>query len=155
MPIGGAFCPLPERLGGSPEEGWSPEQHARLCADLVAAKRTAKLARFTYVQTGTGPTDYTFASYLGQNGNGLLYAPTSITVHGTGDMTLAYASQYFEDEYGYQHPFRIRKARAQAHYDAAAPTVKAMVEIVTRGVRVRVVDAGGTARNARVSVTVS
>ncbi len=150
----GAFAPLPLRLGGSPEEGWAPEQHARMCADVQALKRRAPLARWTYVQTGTGSSDYTFAYYLGQNGNGLLYVPTSVTVNGTGDISFAYASQYFEDDYGTQYPIRIRTARAQAHYDAGAPTVKAMPELIARGVRIRVVDAGGTARNARVSVTV-
>lgn len=37
----GAFAPLPIRLGGSATEGWTAEQHARLCADLLAVKRTA------------------------------------------------------------------------------------------------------------------
>lgn len=152
MPTG-AFAPLPLRLGGSAEEGWTPEQHARLVADVVALKRRAPLARWTYTQSGTGSTDYSVVHYLGQNGAGSAYAPTSITVNGTGDITWQFSAAYFTDEYGYQHPIRIRGARAQAHYDAAFPTAKAMVQLVSRGVRVRVIDAGGTARNARVSVT--
>lgn len=155
MPFGAFATMLPHRLGGSPEEGWSPEQFSRLCADVVAAKRRAPFARWTYVQTGEDPDDCTLQSYLGQNGNGLLYAPTEITVNGTGDITFAYDSPVFTDEYGYQHPVRVRHARAQAHYDAFAPTVKASVQLVASGVRVRVTDAGGTARNGRVSVTIS
>lgn len=43
MPLGG-LAPLPLRLGGSPEDGWQPEEHARFAADLHAQQQMHPLA---------------------------------------------------------------------------------------------------------------
>ena len=40
----GGFSPLPGRLGGGDLESLNANQHARLCADLLAVRRTAPLA---------------------------------------------------------------------------------------------------------------
>jgi hypothetical protein len=66
----GAFAPMPLRLGGSAQEGWTAEQHARIAADLVNVGRVAPLAVLTYDSSGT------IVSYMGQNGVGPAHAPT-------------------------------------------------------------------------------
>lgn len=82
----GAFAPLPLRLGGSSEEGWTASQQSRVSADLVAAFRAAPLAILTINQAGT------ISSYHGQNGVGLANAPT-VTGSG-GDLTLTWSRHY-------------------------------------------------------------
>ena len=51
MPFGG-FCPLPLRLGGSDLEGWAPNQHARMCADITAVRRTSPFAIVGFTLAG-------------------------------------------------------------------------------------------------------
>lgn len=55
MPFGG-LAPLPFRLGGSDTEGVSPEQHARLAADLEAVGRTMPLFVMRCDPTTSPPT---------------------------------------------------------------------------------------------------
>lgn len=91
----GAFAPLPLRLGGTSTEGWGPEEHARLAADLVAVTRTAPFARFRYTKSGS---TVTISNYTGRNGSGSAFAP-SVTVNGTGDVTFTWPAAYL-DAYG-------------------------------------------------------
>ncbi len=56
MAFFGAFSPLPGPLGGSDEEGWAAAHHARLCADLAAAKRALPFALVTiFRDNGSSP----------------------------------------------------------------------------------------------------
>jgi hypothetical protein len=138
--VWGALAPLPIRLGGSAEEGWAPEQHARLCADLVAVKRTAPLARLYVAQDSGGPFAATVTSYRGQSGVGLAYAP-SISVTGAGDVTLTFPA-YWTDEFGRQYPLKIRQAIPKA----SATTARFINHVISaRTVRVRSFDAAGAA----------
>ena len=114
MPFG-AFAPLPLRLGGSAVEGWPPEQHARFCADLVAVKRVAPLARLTVTQSA--PTTATITAYRGQNGSGLAYAPT-IVAAADGDTTITFPA-YWTDEFEVQHPLKVRVCVPSATSTAA------------------------------------
>lgn len=50
----GGLPALPLRLTGNPETGWSANQHARFCADLIAARRTAPFARLTISRDASG-----------------------------------------------------------------------------------------------------
>jgi hypothetical protein len=147
MPFG-ALSPLPLRLGGSAEEGWTAEQHARFCADMQAIKRVAPLASWRYSVT---TTEATVLAYVGQNGSGLAYAPTP-TRNGNGDVSFAWASQYFEDEYGVQHPFKVRVVRAKG--DGAGASVNAVWTTIANGVRVRRFTSAGAAFNGTGYVTV-
>lgn len=139
MPFG-SLAPLPLRLGGSSEQGWAPEQHARICADLVAVKRTLPLARLFLNQDVGTPFAASVTVYLGQNGAGLTYAP-AVTVNGEGDVTLTWPS-YWTDDYDRQFPVKIRQARACSSATAARfPTT----ELLPHAVRVRTVTDAGVA----------
>ncbi len=83
----GAFAPMPLRLGGDSQEGWTAQQQSRVAADVVAVFRASSLAVLTITSAGT------ISSYHGQNGAGLGNAPT-ITVNGTGDFTLTWSTSY-------------------------------------------------------------
>lgn len=139
MPFG-AFAPLPLRLGGSDEEGWSPEQHARFCADLVAVKRVSPLARLFVNQDATNPYAVSVVYYFGQNGSGLAYAPT-VTNGGAGIVSLAFPS-YWTDEYEVQQAFQIRQALATPQSSSAATSV---VSISSNTVTVRTFNDSGVA----------
>lgn len=129
---------LPKRLGGSPEEGWAPEEHARFCADLCAVKRVAPLARLMVNQDALTPFASSVLYYFGQNGSGLLYAPTP-TTNGEGDVTLTWPA-YWEDEYGVQFPVKIRQAVAMVTSARVVTT-----SILDHGVRVRMFTDSGVA----------
>lgn len=118
----GAFCPLPFRLGGSSEEGLTAAQHARLCADLVAVKRTVPLAVFTYNPTGNAITNY-----LGVNGFGSTFAPTP-TWTNTGRIGFNWPTHSFEDPYEIVQPFAVRHATATVH-----STVGEYAEVIIAG----------------------
>ena len=90
MPTGG-LAPLPLRLGADPEYGWTTaEQHARLCADLVALTRVspvfvADLLSLAYPGVGD---DVYFTSYYGRNGEGLQYAPRTYALFPSPDYAI-------------------------------------------------------------------
>jgi hypothetical protein len=151
MPFG-ALSPLPLRLGGSPTEGWAPEQHARLCADLQALKRVAPLAVAQVHQETVG--DVAITHYRAQNGVGLSYAP-DLVENGEGDVTLTWPA-YWTDEYDVQWPIKIRQARASCSSDSAIITGRAaMVELVAgRSVRVRTRNHTGAVLEARFTLKV-
>lgn len=107
----GALAPLPLRLGGSPEEGWTPEQHARFCADLVAVKRTMQLARLVVSQISGSPFTASVAYYSGQNGAGIINAPAALG-NAAGDVSVTFPA-FWEDEYERQFPVRVRQAIAR------------------------------------------
>lgn len=94
MPFG-AFAPFPFRLGGSPEEGLTASQHARLVADMVAFVRSMPLAVMTVNKVGS---TVTIEGYHGQNGVGLAHAPTAADA-GPGLFTLTWARSYPTDRY--------------------------------------------------------
>jgi hypothetical protein len=148
MPFG-AFAPLPLRLGGSATEGWAPEQHARLCADLVAVKRTAPLCRLYVTQNSGSPFAASVVTYHGQNGNGLAYAPT-VTVNGAGDVTLTYPG-YWTDEFERQCALKIRHA-----IPSASSTAARFINHVISGrtIRVRSFDAAGAAISSNFGIRV-
>lgn len=137
MPLGGlAPCPLP--LGGTPLDGLTSQQHARLCADLKAAVATAPFAIITFNTSDPVPT-----AYLGQHGVGVLAAPT-ITVLGVGDARVAWEASY-TDEYDVAQGTNIKHAEALVHSLGIFPASNAYVEIETpRQVRVRVEDRPGS-----------
>jgi hypothetical protein len=97
MPLGG-LCPLPLPLGGDAATGWTAEQHARLCADLVACSRTLPFAVVYFQSAG-------ILDYLGMNGVGAAYAPTAV-YNGVGDYTLTWQPSY-EDAYGNAEPVAL------------------------------------------------
>lgn len=135
----GAYAPMPLRLGGSVAEGMSASQHARLCADLVAVKRVMPLAAWTFFQQDTPPYSTAITSYFGMNGSGLLYAPT-LSVNDLGDVDFQWSSAFFEDEYGQQHPRKLRafmgtSASTGLGYSGNAAVV--IISEIVRGVNVR------------------
>lgn len=142
MPFG-AFAPLPLRLGGTAEEGWAPEQHARFAADLVAVKRTARLCRLRVSQVASPPYTAAIDSYHGQNGNGLNYAPALVTV-GDGETELTFPA-YWTDEFGVQHPLKIRQAIAKNYLASARAPV---CDIDGRVVTVRTFTTAGALSSA-------
>lgn len=50
----GALAPLPFRLTGDHETGWSAPQFSRFCADLIAVRRTLPFARLTISRDASG-----------------------------------------------------------------------------------------------------
>lgn len=70
MPLGG-LAPLPLRLGPG---GITAEQHARLCADLVAVDRVMPCLSMT-VAIAVGAGTLTLIRYAGRNGTGPMRAP--------------------------------------------------------------------------------
>lgn len=142
----GAFAPMPLRLGGSAEEGWAARFHARMAADLVAAKRIAPLAVLTYTKTGSV---ITVLSYLGQNGAGLAFAPDSITAVGTGSTFFAWSSRSFSDPYGIAYPVNAKSGKATVHGAASA---RGVVSVFANGVTVTSVNSSGAGVDAKVTV---
>ena len=106
MPFGG-FCPLPLRLGGSTLDGWSPQQHARACADVAAMVRGKAFAVLTYDWDGAG-LPYVVA-YHAQHGTGPYAAPL-LTKNVDGDVTITWNPAYTND-YGQTQPTSIHQAR--------------------------------------------
>lgn len=62
MALGG-FAPFPFRLGGDAQNGITPEQWLRVCADLSAARRTSPFAFLVIDQNADAPL---VLSYRGQ-----------------------------------------------------------------------------------------
>lgn len=142
MPFG-AFAPLPLRLGGTAEEGWAPEQHARVCADLVAVRRTQPLTRFYF----NGVANIT--SYWAQNSAGLIQIPQTV-VNATGDYTFNFPA-YWQDDYGQQAPIKLRQAVITTADTAARFPVYA---IAGQGIRVRIFDAAGSAVDSAFTIRI-
>lgn len=149
MPFGG-FAPLPLRLGND----LSAAQHARMCADLVAIKRTLPFAVITYHPTaGAGSTFETYGLYAR---NGVHVAPfpsgfyPGVTVNGTGDVTFTWANA-LDDDLGVSEGLRFLKAIAKPHADGTGG--KAVVEISGKTVRVRTFQTG-VARDLRTTLRV-
>ena len=110
MPFG-AFSPLPLRLGSDPERGWSSQAQSRLAADLVAARRTAPLAQFTYDLTAG-----TILSYVAQCGSGPSLVPT-VTNFGAGQYAFRWLGAY-RDHADVYHPWKVRAAVVTAQGSA-------------------------------------
>jgi hypothetical protein len=141
----GGFAPLPERLGTDPETARSATQHARLTADTVALRRVADICAFSFTTDGVTAT---ITSYEGANGEGLGWAPDTITVNGTGDVTFAWSARVFVDDYGTARPLGIRG------FDlGGAGSAFATGALVDGGIRVRLWNAVGAAVNGSADVT--
>lgn len=52
----GGLCPLPIRLGGDMETGWTASEQSRLCSDLASTNRTLPFAVLTF-ERGSNPGD--------------------------------------------------------------------------------------------------
>lgn len=148
MPFGG-YAPLPIRLGGDSETGLTPEQHARLCADLLAVKRTQALAILRFTKSGA---TVTINSYFGMNGSGLLYAPTPGVVS-TGVVNFSWLSGVFTDAYGITAPVQARAGVVTVNGSAARFGV---VDVTTSSLlfQVRTFDDTGTAQDCSATVRV-
>lgn len=112
MAITGAFCPLPWRLGGDALTGMTAAQHARFCADMVAVKRMAKLAEFSWGAVGSASTPAVITNYRGMNGVGLGFAPTAGAAG--GGLTFTWGSGRFTDDYQVSAPICPRGATVTA-----------------------------------------
>jgi hypothetical protein len=114
---------MPLRLGGSAQEGWTPEQHARLSADLAAEYSTGSFAVLSYTKSGS---TVTVTAYNGRNGVGVTFAPTP-TVNGAGDVTWTWPATW-TDSTGTVHTL------AFSHADATVADVGAVHFASTRDV---------------------
>lgn len=103
----GAYAPLPIRLGGLPEEGWSAAQYLRATADLCAAMRVAPFAWLTINQNGNAPF---VVDYSGRNGIGTRDRPTVEWVNSIGRTRITWPADW-RDEYGKAHRVRVKGAR--------------------------------------------
>jgi hypothetical protein len=102
---------LPLRLGGSPTNGWTAAQHARVCADLVAASRSVPLASWNFTKSGS---TVTVSDYRGRNGVGAVYAPngTPQIPPVNGASMFRWSVDGFLDDYtGHAQPITIRAAQ--------------------------------------------
>lgn len=138
MAVTGAFCPLPARLGGDAQTGWTASQHARMAADQVAKKRTAPLCVFSWTISGAGALPVV-TSYIGMNGAGLAYAPTGRT---GSIMTFRWDSGRFFDSYSIAYPIMPRHAIVSPNSSTYARPVHVLLN---DGIQIRVFDAAGVA----------
>lgn len=135
MPLTGGFCPLPARLGGDALTGLTAEQHARLAADLVALKRTARFCSFSWsAQSGSAVV----SNYKGMNGVGAAFAPTGVLAGNT--VLFTWAPALFTDAYGTPYPFTPRHAVVTA---SSASFARAVHVLVVNGLSVKLFDAAG------------
>lgn len=112
--FGGAIAGmLPVRLGGTPQEGVTAAQHARLVADWYAVRQTVPLAHIAWTVSGSVAT---VTYYCGLNGSGLAYAPDHVTIGelSANQLIFAWETPAFTDPYGVTYPFRARHGIAQA-----------------------------------------
>ena len=144
----GGFCPLPIRLGGDAESGWAATQHARVCADLVAYKRTAPLAVLTFTPDSVGG-NVTLHGYYGRDAVGPGAAP-SIAINGLGDVTITWALA-FVDDFGRDAPWNITSARGGIHSSAGG---RLAFEPARNTVRVRTFTHAGAAVDRKITVVV-
>lgn len=148
MPLGGfAPCPLP--LGGTATDGLVAEQHARIATDLKSVVATAPFAVITLSTDSTIPS-----GYIAQHNVGIANAP-SITLNGTGDVTLTWAASYL-DEYDNAWPVNIQNVTATPH-DSVLSSGALMITaniVNSRTVRLYSVLSGTGAVDAKISVVV-
>lgn len=139
MAFGGAFAPLPIRLGGSGnEDGWTAAQHSRFSENLAQVKRTCAFAVLTY-ETVAGVT-----TYHGENGTGSVNGPTVSVPGDSGDVTFTWSGVY-ENDYRQKRYTHIVHATATAHGSTA---YSCTVDITAaNAVRVRVYDMAGAIAN--------
>ncbi len=149
MPFGG-FAPLPLRLGGSAEEGWTPEQHARLCADLVAVKRTIPIAVWTFTKSGATVTIH---SYYGMNGTVVATDAPDTGGPSTGVSSFAWIPSILTDPYGIVYSVRARHARATVHGSSARFAV-VDTETISTLITVRTYNDAGTLVDAKATVRI-
>jgi hypothetical protein len=120
----GGLCAFPIRLGGASRSGWAAEQHARLCADVVAEGRTAPFARV--LVTFVADESATATAYVGMNGIGIAHAPT---VTWSSDIATLTWPESWEDELGRIHPTNIRAVTTGASSGVPGAVVTAHNEI--------------------------
>ena len=142
----GGLCAFPIRLGGTSRSGWAAEQHARLCADVVAEGRTAPFARV--LVTFVAGASATITSYAGMDGIGLAHAPSVVWA---GDVAIITWPESWEDELGRVHPTNIRTIATGASSGVAGAVVTAHNEIQCA---VAIVSGGPAAESADVTITV-
>ncbi len=112
MPLGG-FCPLPLRLGGTAETGFTASQHARAANDLLGLHRMAVLAIISGRIQGSVAT---ILSARCQWGIGPAYFPTIAVISNSHvEITFPIAPT---DALGQQHALRIRSVRGGVPGDA-------------------------------------
>jgi len=143
MPLGG-FAPLPLRLGGSAEQGWTAQQHARACADLVALLKTAPFALLD-LQTGAS----TLHGYVGQHGIGIEAGP--VITSGTGFARATWDDGYV-DPFGQYQATRIKGAYASTAFYSSNFCVETVDS--AKQVTVRAYSAAGANAATRVFVVV-
>jgi len=147
MPLGG-FAPLPLRLGGTPQNGLTAEQFARMASDLAAIARSSPFARMTY--SGAPVIE----AYTGWNGIASAFVagvtPTP-TIVGVGHFIWTWPVTYLDEYQVVHHPF-IRHARATIH-GAAAGYADVQIDLA-RSVRVRSFLAPAAPAALRVSLKV-
>lgn len=148
MPFG-AFCPLPLRLGGSATEGWTAAQHARVAADLCAARRVAPLAVYCFAPDSVnGQAPVSFATT--RSGVGIAHEP-AFTFNGPGDTTVTLPTRW-EDDAGRFAPVTIRAARVTREGSTGG---RASVEVTgANEVRVYTEDDSGTPEDAPVTLVI-
>lgn len=134
----GAFAPMPLRLGGTAEDGWSPGQHARMACDVAAMYSVKCFAILTYTVSGSTVTVH---AYNGRDGVGVSFAPTP-TVNSTGNVTWTWAASW-EDSLETTHVLAFSHARASTH--GTAPTCGRIVSASGRTCRVATIDLGTNA----------
>ena len=145
MPLG-AFAPIPLRLGGTAEDGWSAAAHARVAADLVALKKSNPLAVFTFTKSGASVTIH---DYYGMNGAGSLYQPDDISLFGDGAVGFAWANRAFEDPYQVSHPLYAKHGKVCAH---GTVSMRGAVTVVAHGIEVRTFNSAGAATDCKATV---
>jgi hypothetical protein len=145
MPLG-LFAPLPLRLGGSAEEGWSAADHARVCADLVLLKKSAPLAVWTFTKVGATVTIH---DYYGLNGAGAVYAPDDISLIGTGAVGFNWSIRLFEDPYQVVHPLSAKHGKVSGH---GSTSLRGDVVVVANGVSVYTFNGAGAAADGKATV---
>lgn len=91
MGFGGLY-PLPLRLGGKPEEGLSPDQHARLSSDVAAMHSSASLAVLR-VDVASGVA--TISTLISRGG----YASSAVTAtYSSPNLVIAFGNRYEDDD---------------------------------------------------------
>lgn len=148
MALGG-FAPLPLRLGGSATEGWSPAQHARAAADLVAIKRTVPLLKMTF--TTLNPGAATIHALHSVHGVGSAFFPDQIVTIGVGDVIFGWSARRWFDDYEISHPFIFRHGRAGKH---GATAGFCTFESQVWRFRIRLFNAAGAAVDGKASAWV-